>query len=160
VPLELRSRGRWVRHVDKRPITVGGRPASTAEPSTWTTWTAATAATVGDGVGFVLAGDGIVCVDLDDCLVDGRVAPWARRLLGAVPKSTYTETSPSGHGLHVWGRANVAQGRVLRVPGGSVEVYPSGRYMTVTGRRRRGSPSRLAPIGAWIAGLVALHCSR
>jgi primase-polymerase (primpol)-like protein len=107
---------------------------------------------VGDGIGFVLNGDGIVCMDLDHCLVAGRVAAWAAPVLKAVPR-TYIEVSPSGEGLHVWGTGRLPRGRVIGVPGGRVELYGSGRYLTVTGQRFRGAPPLLAPLGEFIATL-------
>jgi len=152
IPLELRSRDRWVRHVDKRPVTVAGRSASSTSPRTWASYDDAAASTIGDGLGFVLNGDGIVCVDLDHCLVDGHVTEWAAPLLKALP-ATYIEVSPSGEGLHVWGTGRLPRGRVIGVPGGRVELYGAGRYLTVTGQRFRGAPSTLAPLGDFIAAL-------
>jgi primase-polymerase (primpol)-like protein len=146
IPDELRERPRWVRHIAKRPVTTRGRAASSTDPRTWATHAAAASSSVGDGIGFVLDGDGVVCLDLDHCITGGRVLPWAQRVLDSLPR-TYTEVSPSGHGLHVWGVGDVPAGRVIRLEQGTVEVYGSGRYMTVTGRRWGGSPSTLAPLG-------------
>src|SRR5690606_24712086 len=94
VPAELRSRPRWVRHRDKVPVTVAGRPASATDPATWSTYAAARRSTVGDGIGFVL-GDGVACLDLDHCLVDGVPNELAREVLARVP-GAYVEVSPSG----------------------------------------------------------------
>jgi primase-polymerase (primpol)-like protein len=155
VPVELRSRPRWVRWSQRKvPLTAGGRVASSTDPSTWGTWGETTAATAGVGVGFVLNGDGIVCMDLDGCLDGSDLAGWAAGVLAACPR-TYVEVSPSGRGLHVWGRASLAAGRVVRVPGGKVEMYPSGRYITMTGRPFRGSVSRLGDLSAVGAALLA-----
>lgn len=86
-----------------------------------------------DGVGFILAGDGIVAADLDDCVVDGvpsLAASKVMNLLGA----QYIELSPSGTGLHGFGLSSEAfAGRSLTIDGVSVELYSHGRYMTVTG---------------------------
>lgn len=152
VPAELRGRDRWVRHDRKRPITVTGRAASSTDPRTWATYAAAHASTVGDGLGFILDGDGIACMDLDDCLTDaGGVMPWAAGIVDALPR-TFVEVSPSGTGLHVWGFAKLPHGRVVHVEGGGkVEVYGSARYLTLTGQRFAGAPSTLAPIGDLIA---------
>lgn len=153
MPAALRERDRWVRHRDKRPLTVSGSIATSTDPSTWTTWDAARTSRIGDGAGFVLNGDGVVCIDLDDCLDGGRPKPWAEQLLAQMPK-TYTEVSPSGSGLHVWGTGNVVKGRIVKVGGsGRLELYGRGRYMTVTGRRFRKSPARLADLGDFIASL-------
>lgn len=127
VPSELASRDRWVCRAGKRPVTPFGAPASSTDPATWSTYS--TAAAVGP-VGFVLNGDGIVCVDLDHCVRDGRVASWAQELLDACPE-TYVELSPSGTGLHIWGYGNVSHGRRIRDGRMSVEVYGTGRYIAL-----------------------------
>jgi len=145
IPAELRARDCWVRHVRKRPVTVDGRQASVTNAATWTSYDDAQASTVGDGLGFVLDGDGIVCIDLDHCLHRGRLTSWGRAILESMP-ATYIERSPSGSGLHVWGLGNVERGHVHRFAGGAVEVYGRGRYMTVTGDRWSGSPSKLARV--------------
>ncbi|EHR62640.1 bifunctional DNA primase/polymerase famiily protein [Saccharomonospora cyanea NA-134] len=151
VPRELTQRARWVRRAaDKRPVQTNGRNASSTQPRTWTTYDQAADSSEGVGLGFVLNGDGTVCLDLDGCLADGRVTEWARRILDRCP-STFVEVSPSGTGLHVWGYGSVPRGRVIREQDGTaVEVYGSGRYIAVTGRRWRGAPTRLADLSAVI----------
>jgi primase-polymerase (primpol)-like protein len=86
-----------------------------------------------DGLGFVLNNDGIVCVDLDDCVVDGEPNEFAREFVSALG-STYCEFSPSGRGLHVWGYASLDKGKVLAGENLKVEVYPAGRFITMTGK--------------------------
>lgn len=145
IPGELRALPRWVRWSESKvPLTVAGVPASSVNPETWSDYrTAVAAARVGVGIGFVLNGDGIVCVDLDDCIADsGRVAKWARAIVDELGP-TWVELSPSGRGLHIWGRGFLERGRRV----GSVEIYGSGRYMTVTGRRMRGVPIALGDFG-------------
>jgi primase-polymerase (primpol)-like protein len=132
-------------------------PASSTDPRTWSNYTDAAASTAGVGLGFVLSDrDDIVCLDLDHCLnpLTGRLAPWAAAVLrDAGP--TYVEVSPSGDGLHIWGRADVRQGRRIRRPDGTaVEIYGTGRYITVTGRRHGSCPSVLADISALVARLT------
>jgi len=117
-----------VRHDRKRPVTTAGAPASSTDPATWATYTAAKRSKVGDGLGYVL-GDGIGCLDLDHCLVDGKPNELAREVLARLP-GAYVEISPSGDGLHVWGTAPEQPGRVRD----GVEAYSVGRYITVTGR--------------------------
>lgn len=161
MPGELRARHRWVRwqartvrgRTTKTPLTTAGTPASVSAPTTWSSWDQATASPVGDGVGYVLVdGDGIVCIDLDHCLSGGVLAGWAAEVIDHLG-TTYVEVSPSGDGLHVWGLAESRPGRRYRDGAGRyVELYARGRYVTVTGRRWMGSPSRLAPID--VSGLV------
>jgi len=149
IPADLRRRDRWVRHRAKRPITVDGRPASSTNPQTWTTWSAARDASTGDGAGFVLD-TGIICIDIDHCLTPaGRLEAWAAPVLAQLPR-TYIEVSPSGRGLHCWGTGELERGRVVKVEGGRLELYSAGRYMTVTGRRFRAAPSRLADLSGFI----------
>lgn len=141
VPLRMRRLDRWIRHAAKVPRTVAGRSASSTDPATWATFDEALASRVGDGLGFVLAADGIACIDLDHCLDGGVLAGWAREILDACGP-TYVEVSPSGTGLHVFGRGTVGKGR--RHDG--IECYDRGRYMTVTGRRFECAPVRLGRI--------------
>lgn len=156
IPAELRRRDRWVRHdAAKVPLTADGRPASSTDPSTWTSHDRACRSAAGAGLGWVLSrDDDVVCIDLDHCLTaDGRPVEWAAALLEGAPP-TYIEVSPSGDGLHIWGRADFAGGRRLRRGGGGVEIYGSGRYITVTGRRYGRSPVELGRLDDLIASLV------
>lgn len=145
IPAELRNADRWVCHSKRKvPIRPSGRPASSTDPATWVPYNEAREASR-PGIGFVLNGDGIVCVDLDHCLEDGALTDWARRILDRTP-DTYVEVSPSGTGLHIWGHGTVLRGR--RTPRG--EVYGTGRYITVTGKPFRNAPSTLADISALV----------
>jgi len=153
-PAELLERPRWIRRsVAKVPLTVSGERASATDPGTWSTWTEAKASTAGAGLGFVLDGDGVACIDLDYCLAGDRVAPWAQAVLDRCP-ATYVEVSPSGDGLHVWGLAHVGAGRKVRLDGGTAEVYDRGRYMTITNRRHAGAPAVLADLTEVVAALT------
>lgn len=136
VPAELRERDRWVRRDGKRPITTSGAPASSTDSATWTSYAAVQRSAAGDGIGFVL-GEGIGCLDLDHCLVDGKPTAECEAFLATLP-DTYIEVSPSGDGLHVWGFLPEGPGTRRVVGGVSVERYSVGRYITVTGRRFRG----------------------
>lgn len=146
----LRRLPRWVRRsADKIPLTTNGGAASSTRSSTWSTYEAAAASDIGAGLGFVLNGDGIACVDIDHCLDSrGHVAKWAADIVAAMP-TTYVEVSPSGDGLHVWGFATVDKGR----RSGGVEVYGSGRYITITGKRWRGSVASFADLTDWLITL-------
>jgi primase-polymerase (primpol)-like protein len=129
------------------PLTAAGAAASSTDPATWSQHADVRRF---ERRGFVLNGDGIVCIDLDHCLIEGRLTDMARRLLEQLPR-TYIEVSPSGDGLHVWGRGQVMQGRCL--PGG-VEVYGTGRFMTVTGRRFGRCPAVLGDLSGVLAELM------
>lgn len=149
------DRDRWVRHsATKAPLTTTGAAASSTDATTWSTYAAAATSRVGVGLGLVLDGDGLVCLDIDHCLTpDGQVRAWAQPLLDQLP-TTYTEVSPSGDGLHVWGYGIVAHGRRLAYGAGTVEVYGTGRYITVTRRPWHRAPSQLADLSAVLAELL------
>ena len=153
IPVELTSRPRWVRHKDKVPMRTDGRFASVNDPSSWADFAAACASRTGDGVGFVLtAGDRMVVVDLDHAVEDGRVLPWAQRIVDQLPP-TYMERGRSGSGLHLWFRGAVAHGRRIRRGELSFEVYSDRRYIIV-GDRVPGTPLELAELPD-AAGLIA-----
>jgi primase-polymerase (primpol)-like protein len=137
----------------KVPLTTAGCAASSTNRTTWTTYSAASRSSVGVGLGFVLDGDGIVCVDLDNCVANGHVAEWAQRILDRMP-GTFVEFSQSGKGMHVFGFADGVRGRVVKVPGGKIEVYGWGRYVAVTGNRLAGTPCKLADISEAVASFL------
>jgi len=84
------------------------------------------------GVGFVLNGDGVVGVDLDNCVEGGQVLPGATRVLARLG-ADYVELSPSGRGLHVLGRGAAARTVLGECDGARVEMYSSRRFLTMTG---------------------------
>ncbi|MFD9212080.1 bifunctional DNA primase/polymerase [Streptomyces sp. NPDC059544] len=158
IPAELTSRPRWIRRTARKvPITVHGEAASSTDPSTWSRYRDAAASSAGAGLGFVLDGDGVVCLDLDHCLdADGAVAGWAQNVLDAVAGSSWVEVSASGDGLHVWGHGRLpgGAGRRLRLGDGTVEVYATGRYIAVTGRTFGDTPQRLGDLQHVIDSLL------
>lgn len=152
LPAELIALPRWVRHsAGKVPLTAAGAAASVTDPRTWCTYQQARASRAGVGLGLVLAGDGIVALDLDHCHATGAgLAPWAAQMLASLPP-TYTEWSPSGTGLHVWGHGTLRAGRRIRRGALAVEAYATGRYLTITAR-----PFRYSRILADLGDLDAL----
>lgn len=134
----------WVNHRAKVPITPGSIFARSNDPTTWRDFSTACRAAADpsiDGVGFMFDGSGIAGIDLDHCLHDGALEPWAAEIVTACA-GTYIEVSPSGTGLHIFGRATVGTGRRRN----GVEVYDRGRYFTVTGKRWADAPLELADI--------------
>lgn len=154
LPPELVVLDRWCRRSSRRvPLrSDGAGGVSVNDPGDWGSFSVARASRVGDGLGFVLDGDGVVCVDLDGVVDGGRVDPVvASWLLGV---GSFVELSPSGSGLHVWGRASLEGGRRRVLDGVSVEVYGSQRFMSVTGQRLAGFPARLGDIQGLVDFLV------
>jgi hypothetical protein len=154
IPAELRALPRWVTWcaegaAGSKPTKVPYAPdclhthASVRDPGTWGTFAQADAAYCeGDrtGVGIVLNGDGLVGVDIDHCVVDGTPDPDAIALLGNLGAG-YVELSPSGTGLRAFGYAdNLAKGCKGKLDGMDVELYSSGRYLTVTGSTIQAGP--------------------
>lgn len=154
IPAELAGRARWVRYSSRKvPLRVDGRFAAVDDPSSWSDFTAVTQARAGQGFGFVLtAGDRIVVIDLDHAVEDGRVLPWAQRIVDQLP-ATYMERGRSGSGLHLWFRGAVPAGRRIRRGELAVEVYSDRRYMIV-GDRVSGTPLELAELPD-AAGVIA-----
>jgi putative DNA primase/helicase len=160
IPAELRALARWVawRYIErdgratKVPLCARtGAAASAIDPATWTDYikVAQYARTHGCGIGIML-GDGLAGVDLDDCVTEtGETAPWARDIIAAL--ASYTETSPSGHGVHVLVRGTLPGSRRRR---GCIEMYDRDRYFCVTGRHLGGTP---ATVEERTTELAALH---
>ena len=154
LPRELVERDRWVRRSRKKvPLTTAGRAASSTEPRTWCSYRQARQSRVGSGLGFVLNGDGIACIDLDHCLNGDVLAPWAQEILTKLPP-TYVEVSLSGHGLHIFGVADFKGGRKLRVNDHAIEIYADRRFIAVTGQVFGDRPKTLGDISEAIASLL------
>jgi hypothetical protein len=143
----------------KPPYTPGGSPASSTDPTTWSSFdecfVAAFVAGRHHGIGRVLTGDdGLVGIDLDDaCALDGAVAPWANQIIPSIP--TYWERSPSGVGLHAWCRGTWP---TAGNKSGRIEVYASGRFLTVTGDHLDGTPDTIEHVD--LAHLQARFAAR
>lgn len=74
---------------------------------------------------------GIYGVDLDNVIENGVLKPEAAEIVRAL--NSYTETSPSGRGLHIFVCAENTNITRHRRQGGFVEIYSHARYFTVTG---------------------------
>ena len=140
IPVELRQHPRWVvwkgAKVPFCATAICGT-ASVNDPGTWATFEQTqTAYEEGgyEGVGFVLAGDGIVGVDLDKCVHDGRPSAKSMELLAHIG-CRYIELSPSGSGLRGFGYGEQIAGARGVLDGVNVELYATKRYLTVTGHR-------------------------
>ncbi|WP_308346427.1 hypothetical protein [Streptomyces sp. ISL-66] len=134
-------------------MTASGDAASSTDPRTWSSYSKANSSKTGAGLGFVLNGDGITCIDLDHCLTGGRLADWAREIVALAP-GCWIERSVSGDGLHIWGRSVMRTGRRIKIQGGTVELYPSGRYIAVTGDTWGDTPRRLGELDPLIDTLL------
>jgi hypothetical protein len=81
--------------------------------------------------GFRPEGTGLVCVDLDDCVVDGQWTPGAAALFARFP-GALIESSVSGRGAHIWFTAAGVGRRPKKItPFGEIEVYGAGQFIAM-----------------------------
>ncbi|MBY3194254.1 DUF3987 domain-containing protein [Rhizobium laguerreae] len=169
IPQDLRNIAQWVlwkplwknSKVAKMPCFLDGDGFDHSNPANWRSFEAVVADMQSSqqghyGIGIVLAGSGIVCIDYDDHDADDRAAvaagaTWASDTLRDVP--TYAETSISGKGQHILYRGVLPHGRTGSVlPQISWEVY-SASFIAITGNTVWGSRSSIADgqaiIDAW-----------
>lgn len=133
--------GKWT----KPPFQPNGSFAKSTDSSTWCTFPEAMAAYATgnfDGVGRVLNGDGIAGADFDHVLdpATRRVEQDADDYIKLL--DTYSEISPSGCGLRAFFRGKIPPGHNVKA---GVELYDSGRYLTLTGHRLHGLPFTVQP---------------
>nr|WP_135666454.1 hypothetical protein [Halorhabdus rudnickae] len=153
IPERLRDREQWIcwreETRDGKATKVPVQPAtdefaSTTDAETWTAfetaWQEINREDI-EGVGFVFSEAGpFVGVDLDDCRdPDGQLDETARDIVERL--DSYTEVSPSGTGVHVIVEGELPDGRNRR---GSVELYDTARFFTVTGEHIDETPTRVA----------------
>lgn len=97
------------------------------------------------GVGFVLTDiTDVVGIDLDGCVTDGAIAPWAAEIVAAM--GSYTELSPSGTGLRILATGSFHTDWNNHDTG--IEVYAGNapRFLTITGDvLGAAAPMREAP---------------
>lgn len=129
------ERGEWA----KVPFQTSGQAAKSNDPTTWTGFQDITRAYQEnnrryDGIGLACHPDsGVVGIDLDNCIsVDVKadtatLTPFASRVVDLC--DSYTEVSPSGTGLRILLRGAIPQS--FKEP--DIEMYQSGRYLTMTG---------------------------
>jgi|SRR5579864_4076060 len=121
-------------------------PASPIEPRSWGTLdTALTTLATGkyQGIGFMLSHSPFAGLDLDHCIQEGTLQPWAQEIIKAM--STYTEYSPS------WNKVAGTGGVHLIVEGkppgskksGNIEVYGKKHYLTITTNHLPGTPTTI-----------------
>lgn len=123
-----------------------GKWAKSTDPATWTDFeTAMQYAEENncEGLSFALNGSGISCIDLDHSVSkDGTLSANAEKLTKEIPE-TYTETSVSGNGIHIFVKDDILAGGKYRnraiTDSGEIEVYDAGRFISMTGDVRSGT---------------------
>ena len=146
IPDEMKKYHQWVCWKAERrengktakiPINpIDGTYAKTSAPATWGRFEDAESfcrSNGFDGVGFVFTKDDpFVGIDIDGCIEpdSGLVDDKADRIVQQM--HSYTETSPSGKGLHIIAKGVLPQGGKRK---DGVEVYDCDRFFTFTGNR-------------------------
>lgn len=148
IPDRLKASPRWIvwkaelkpdGRINKPPYQARNtaRPASTTNPNHLASFDEAIEACASSpdvaGIGYVVSPEeGLVFVDIDDCIEDGELSAEATAAVAAF--ASYTERSPSGTGIRI-----VAEGRIPHDFCNRVlhrEMYSGGgtRYLTMTGQ--------------------------
>ncbi len=155
VPNEMKSLSNWcVFHTkwneekgkkDKTIISpIDGKWAKSNDPSKWTDFESAKQYALehgAEGLAFALDfASGISCIDLDKCIdKEGNLTETAQKLTGEY-EGTYIETSTSGNGVHIFVKDDILAGgkykNRVEVADGEIEVYESGRFISMTGNVR------------------------
>ena len=174
IPAELKQGRHWLcwrlERVKERWTKVPYRPfgplrkARSNDPGTWGTfeqalryWRSHPEIT---GIGIAFADD-LVGIDLDHCIAEGEIQPWARAIIERL--RTYCERSPSGTGVHCLARGSLPEKRrIVTLPhlgeGCRIEMYDarSPHYFTVTGAAI-GEPRTIEPAQAALDELYAQY---
>jgi len=129
-----------------------GRKASSTDPATWCSFEKAIEAMQNgrgyNGIGFVPSkSDLFVGIDLDHCVVNDSIEPWARDIIDRL--NSYTETSPSGNGIRIFVQAKMPDKhrskkatlpQELASKDGAFEIYSQERYLTLTTKHISKTP--------------------
>lgn len=151
IPQEMRHYDQWVlwrleERQGTKPTKVpynahSGLPASVTDRGDWCSYDYAVKCMAQDnrytGIGFVFTdADPFTGVDLDSTNGDQDATNTQRRIFDLF--NSYSEISPSLNGLHIICRGAALSGRRR----GSVELYSSGRFFTMTGNLYHDAPIR------------------
>ena len=113
------------------------RKAQVDNPATFKPFEETVAARGSEGIGILVNGR-IVGIDLDHCIEDGRLLPWAQEITDHF-NATYMEVSPSGTGVRIFcllPKGFTYDTKTYFIKHGDIEVYIPGhtnRFLTVTG---------------------------
>ena len=135
IPEELRRLNQWVCANDCSKVPMQATrpyPASSTNPATWSSFEDALWAVEHgyyDHLGFVFNDNGIVGIDIDDAVTDGRLSPLAAEICDIC--YSYTEVSKSGTGLHIFVKGDIPFKGKNNLAG--VEVYKTARFFIMTG---------------------------
>lgn len=110
---------------------VQGRPEDVAQLVTFKAAVAAASRKGFDGIGLATLDGSFTVLDFDKCVTDGVIHPDVAALLS----DSYSEYSPSGTGIHLFVRGNLADNRKSHATEDiyGVEAFSTGGYVTWTG---------------------------
>ena len=167
MPIELTKISRWLiwKELKAKKVPFNAslpeKNANVIDINTWSLFSDAKSAyrtERANGVGFVLSGDGIVCIDIDDCFEKEKPVPEALILLESL-NCKYIEISYSGKGLHGLGYSDdLITKKIGKFQGLSVEIYSNKRFIAITGKTIKNEAfDRLSGIAELSAALTASH---
>lgn len=153
IPQELKDRPQWVvwkfvykagqpkpSKVPYNPKT--GKEAKANNPNTWGTYEQAIEAYRKgnyDGLGYEFSkDDDKTGIDLDDCVENGVILPWAKKIIDRL--NSYMEFSISGSGIKCIIDASKPGSSCRK---GKVEIYEHSRYFALTGNLVPGYPATI-----------------
>jgi hypothetical protein len=151
IPQELREVRQWHcwrmgKNKDgedvKFPVQVDGSSAKSNDSSTWTDFESAeSVAGFYSGLAFEITAPW-TGIDLDNCLDENGIKPWAIEILFRFDGISFAEVSPSGTGIKILTRARKPPGsRCLHKIGPNkqqIECYDATRFWTITGELYNG----------------------
>ena len=145
IPEELKDSLFWVLwrreakkdgKIGKVPYQPDGKRARSNDPSTWVKFDVALMAyqEIGgfDGICWMMPVEPgeIVFIDIDNCIKDGVIEPWAQKVVDEF--ASYTERSQSGNGLHILIKGQKPFKRCRKM-GSPYEIYDCLRACFLTG---------------------------
>lgn len=163
IPPEMKTINNWVcwryetRNRKKTKIPYNpktGGMAKSNSPETWASYDDAVTAFSGgsyDGIGFEFGNSPFVGIDIDHCIEGGVVNKEGQKIIDDF--TGYVELSPSGAGVHIIVKADIADGKGRRK--GNIEIYPAGRFFTVTGNVIPGY-EKISTEGKALQALIAI----
>jgi len=173
VPEELRDQSFWIcwreerrgEKIDKIPVapwrTGDLRSVNVTDPTNYTDFKTAMeiARQRQLGVGFVFTKDNpFFGVDIDDCVVDGKIEDWALEIVRDL--DTYAEISPSGRGIKLIGKCAREKPEInRRFDDIGLEIYTHSRFFTITGRVLPEAPREIKSRKEQLLKLVAKYAT-
>ena len=109
-------------------IPLENRAAKSNDPSTWRSYEMATHFNE-PHIGFMFGNSPVVGIDLDHCIDNGIIADWAVEIIDTV--NSYTEFSPSGHGIHILAFC-ADKSFIKHNKKGDFEIYGEKRYFRLS----------------------------